>query len=101
MQKLTYTNDDQFVKDAMTMLVKAHIRWSNTDKNMPSEDLDNVRGQMIEAYREAHFTVWDWLDTAEELREEFDGRAISLFHLAAELADIRWSTALRVLGLYA
>lgn len=101
MQKLTYANDDQFISDATTLLLKAHLRWSNTDKNMPSEDLDNVHGQMVEAYREAHFTVWEWLDTDAELREEFDGRAEVFFHLAAELADRRWREALDVLGIAA
>ena len=101
MQKLTYTNDDQFVADAAQMLISEHLSWSGSHEHMPSKDLGYVRGKMIDAYLDANYTVWDWDDLSAEERIAARITAEALYNRAVMVADAKWREALRVLGIAA
>lgn len=99
MEKLTYRNDDQIVSDAVKMLLKSHLSWSGSDENMPSKDLDNVRGQFLEACLDANFTYEEWDALSEEERNEYAATVNIKFGMAAAEADLKWLAVKAMLGL--
>ena len=96
MKKLTYRNDDQIVSDAVKMLLRSNLAWSGSDENMPSKDLDNVRGQLVEAYVDARFSYEEWDALSKEERDECVATANIKFEVAAAEADMKW-TAVKVM----
>lgn len=99
MQKLTYKNEDQLHNDAVKMLLESHLSWSGSDKNMPSNDLNNVRGQYIEAYIDAAFSYDDWDAMTDEEREEHTAAINVRFDVAAAEADLKWTAVMAMLDL--
>lgn len=97
--ELTYINDQQFVNDAATMLIESHLRWSNSTDNLPSWDHDNVRGDMLLAHREAHYTKEEWRAMDELRRAEARLEVLPLYDEAALLADRKWMAAMTLLGI--
>ena len=98
MTKLTYTNDQQFINDAAQMLIEKHLSWSGSNENTPSNDLGNVRGEMLMAHREARFTVEEWRAMDEVERSEARLEVFPLYEQALELADRKWNAAMTLLG---
>lgn len=99
MEKLTYRNDDQIVSDAVKMLLKSHMSWSGSDEGLPSKDLDNVRGQFLEAYVDANFTYEEWDALSKEERDECVATAHIKFEVAAAEADLKWQAVMAMLCL--
>lgn len=99
MQKLTYRNADQLFDDAVKMLLKSHLSWSGSDKNMPSDDLNNVRGQFLYAHIDANFTDEEWDALSEEKRNEYAANIDVEFAAAAAKADLKWTAVMAVLDL--
>lgn len=99
MEKLTYRNADQLHNDAVKMLLRSHLSWSGSDKNMPSDDLDNVRGQYIEAYIDAVYPYEEWDAMSEEEREEVTAAINVKFEVAASEADLKWTAVKAMLDL--
>lgn len=96
MQKLTYRNAEQLHNDAVKLLLERHLSWSGSDKNMPSDDLDNVRGQYIDAYIDAVYPYEEWNAMSEEERNEATASVNVVFEVAASEADLKW-TAVKVM----
>ena len=96
MQKLTYKNKDQLFDDAVKMLLRNHLSWSGSDKNMPSDDLNNVRGEFLYAHIDADFTDEEWDALSDEKREEYAKNINARFEVAAAEADLKW-TAVKVM----
>lgn len=99
MQKLTYRNADQLHNDAVKMLLERHLSWSGSDKEMPSRDLDNVRGQYIEAYIDAVYPYEEWDAMTDEEREEHTAAINVKFEVATAEADLKWLAVKAMLGL--
>lgn len=99
MTKLTYTNDQQIINDAAQMLIEAHLRWTNSGTEMPSKDLDYVRGSLSEAYLDAKFESGEWLTMSDAERDFQKAIAACLFKKAAQIADRKWQAAMTLLGI--
>lgn len=100
MTKLAYINDQQFVSDAAQALIKSHLSWSSSDRDMPSKDLSNVCSMMIDTYLEANYTIEQWQAFTEEQR----ANAVSvirdcMFAEAKKIADAKWAAAMTLLGI--
>lgn len=65
MNKVNY---EQLINNAVKELIKEHLAWSGSDREMPSRDMDNVRGSFIRACREGRYTVDEWSSTSEDER---------------------------------
>ena len=100
MEKLIYKDDEQLINDAVKMLIKNHLAWSGSDEEMPSRDLDNVRGRFFDARATADFTADEW-DTAlsDEEREEYENKVNRQFDKAAVEADRKWKAVKVMLDL--
>lgn len=96
MEKLVYKNAEQLHNDAVKMLLKSHLSWSGSDENMPSDDLNNVRGQYIEAYIDAVYPYEEWDAMTDEERKECSREINIRFEMAASEADLKW-TAVKVM----
>lgn len=60
MEKLTYTTEEQIINDAAQMLIKSHLKWSNSLNFMPSSRLSNVYSMMMDAILESKYTPEEW-----------------------------------------
>lgn len=99
MTKLTYTSNQQLINDAAQMLLENHLHWSGSNEGMPSKDLNNVRGQVIEAYLSGSFTKEEWLEKEETKQKFWIEMANGYFKDAAKLADRKWEAAMTLLGI--
>lgn len=99
MEKLTYKNEHQLHNDAVKMLLESHLSWSGSDKNMPSDDLNNVRGQFLYAHIDADFTYKEWNALSEEKRNEYTANIDVRFDAVAAEADIKWTAVKAILDL--
>lgn len=99
MEKLTYKNENQLHNDAVKMLLESHLSWSGSDKNMPSDDLNNVRGQFLHAHIDADFTDEEWDALSEEERDKYNREINVRFETAASEADVKWTAVKIVLDL--
>lgn len=95
---MKYINDQQIINDAAQMLLEKHMDWSGSHESMPSRDLGNVRGFLVEAYLEARFTPKEWNEASDELRAGVDAHLNGLYGKAKEIADAKWSAAMTLLG---
>lgn len=98
MKKLTYTNDQQLINDAAQMLIENHLSWSGSDTEMPSRDLDGVRGLISDAYLEYHYTADEWEEASKEERMLAEAAAGNLYRSAKQLADQKWEAVMTLLG---
>jgi hypothetical protein len=98
MTKLAYTNDQQIINDAAQMLIENHLHWSGSNEGMPSNDLGNVSGVMLDAYRRANIAVEEWKSMDEEMKRDFLAKVELLYTKAAQLADRKWEAAMTLLG---
>ena len=96
MQKLTYKNEHQLFDDAVKMLLERHLSWSGSNESMPSRDLDNVRGQFLDADIDTDFTDEEWDALSEEGRKEYANIINDAFEVVAAEADLKW-TAVKVM----
>lgn len=88
--KMRKADYEQLINDAVKDLIKTHLAWSGSDKNMPSRDLDNIRGRFIKACLKGCYTVDEWNlmnefeqnDRITYWNHRFDG--------AAAKADRKW-----------
>ena len=99
MKKLTYRSAEQLHNDAVKLLLERHLSWSGSDKNMPSDDLDNVRGQYIDAYIDAVYPYEEWDAMSDEERKEATSSVNLMFEVAASEADLKWTAAKVMLDL--
>lgn len=99
MQKLIYRNEDQLFDDAVKMLLRNHLSWSGSDKNMPSDDLNNVRGEFLYAHIDADFTDEEWDALPEKKRNEYADHIDAMFVVVAAEADLKWTDVMAVLDL--
>ena len=99
MEKLIYKNEEQLINDAVKMLIKKHLAWSGSDEKMPSRDLDNVRGNFINACREERYTVDEWNLLLEEEQKGSLGYWNRKFDGAAAEADRKWEAVKVMLDL--
>lgn len=103
MAKLAYANDQQIIDDAAQMLIEDHLRWSGSDRGLPSKDRAHVRGYIYSILMENDASRDSWNDLSEEDKE--DARAFNsdmaklLFKEAAEIADRKWLAAMTLLGI--
>ena len=99
MEKLIYKNEEQIINDAVKMLIKKHLAWSGSDEEMPSRDLDNVRGNFINACLEGCYTVDEWNALTDEERVEYLNKIDRKFDKAAADADRKWEAVKVMLDL--
>lgn len=97
--KLTYENDQQIIADAAQMLIQAHLSWSGSERNMPSNDRNAIGNAIYTACMEAHMTFDEWIESSQESRDLIDARANLLFKKAKLLADRKWEAAMTLLGI--
>lgn len=96
MKKVDY---EKLNNDAVKALIKNHLAWSGSDKEMPSRDLDNVRGRFIKACAKGVFG-WDgWALLSEDEKQECFACWNRKFDDAAAEADRKWEEAKAILGL--
>lgn len=81
------------------MLLRSHLSWSGSDENMPSKDLDNVRGQLVDACIDADFTYEEWNALSDEERKGYTVMVNLRFELAAAAADYKWQAVKALLDL--
>ena len=99
MEKLIYKNEEQLINDAVKMLIKEHLAWSGSDKEMPSRDLGNVRGDFFMACLEGCYTIDEWcLMNGDEHMKCFDYWD-SKFDDAAAEEDRKWEAVKVMLDL--
>lgn len=84
----------------MKDLIKKHLAWSGSDKEMPSRDLDNVRGRFIDACREGCYTVDEWDLLNEDAKQGFFIYCSRRFADAAAKADRKWEAVKVMLDLW-
>ena len=99
MEKLIYKNEEQLINDAVKMLIKKHLAWSGSDEKMPSRDLDNVRGNFINACLEGCYTVDEWDLMNEDEHEKCLDYLNRKFDDAAAEADRKWEAVKVMLDL--
>lgn len=99
MTKLTYANDKQIIDDAAALLVKEHLSWSDSDREMPSRDLGNVRGELVGAYMDAELGDKAQDEVTEDEIRFAKERANTLFRSACRAADEKWTAAKILLGI--
>lgn len=99
MEKLTYTTEEQIINDAAQMLIKSHLKWSNSLNFLPSFRLSNVYSMMMDAILESKYTPEEWraLTESEQAQQEREVREIA--EKAAKLADSKWEAAMVLLGI--
>lgn len=66
---------------------------------MPSRDLDNVRGQHIEAHVDAVYPYEEWDAMTDGEREEQTAAINVKFEVATAEADLKWLAVKVMLGL--
>lgn len=96
MKKVDY---EQLTNDAVKALIKNHLAWSGSDKEMPSRDLDNVRGRFIKACLEGCCTVDEWNLMSEDEQKACIGCLGRRFDKVAAEADRKWEEAMAILGI--
>lgn len=96
---MKYINDEQIINDAAQMLIQKHLAWSGSDTECPSRDLDNVRGLVFQAYREANFTPEEWNEKSDEGKKLVNAKASVLYREARQIADRKWRAAMFMLGM--
>lgn len=87
MKKVDY---EQLTNDAVKALIKNHLAWSGSDKEMPSRDLENVRGRFIQACWKGRYTVDEWDLMNEDGHEKCIAYWDIKFNDAAAEADRKW-----------
>ncbi len=95
---MKYINDQQIINDAAQMLLEKHMDWSGSHESMPSRDLGNVRGFMVEAYLDANFTPESWNNASSEMKASVDEHLHGLCNAAKWKADEKWQAAMALLG---
>ena len=90
---------EQLTDDAVKQLIKNHLAWSGSDKEMPSRDMDNVRSRFIQDCWKAGYTVDEWNLMNEEEQKECIAVWNRKFDEAAAEADFKWEQAKAMLGL--
>ena len=91
MKKVDY---EQLTNDAVKALIKKHLAWSGSDKEMPSRDLDNVRGRFIKACLKG---VDGWELMSEDEKQEAFGFWGRRFDKVAAEADRKWEEGIKVM----
>lgn len=90
MKNLKFENSKQLINDTVKALIKEHLAWSGSDKEMPSRDLGNVRVDFINACLEGCYTVDEW----DLMNEDEHDKSLSYFNRkfndAAAKADRKW-----------
>lgn len=99
MEKLTYRNESQLHNDAVKILLRSHLSWSGSDENMPSDDLNNVRGHFFNARADADFTMDEWDAMTEDERIEYEAGVARQFDEIAAEADRKWEAVKVMLDL--
>lgn len=92
-------NYEQLINHAVKKLIKNHLAWSGSDATMPSTDMDNVRGDFIEACLEGCFTVDEWNSMSEDEQTGCFACWNRKFDDAAAEADRKWEAVKVMLDL--
>ena len=87
MKNLKFENSKQLINDTVKALIKEHLAWSGSDKEMPSRDLGGVRGSFISACLEGCYTVDEWDLMNEDEHEKSLAYLNRKFDDAADEAD--------------
>lgn len=95
--KLTYTNNDNFIEDAATLLIEKFLNLSNSTEGNPSDC--SVRGEVFDAVIRVKYTTEEWneLDKPYQRFEELNVDAMA--NHAARIADEKWEAVKTLLGL--
>lgn len=94
MKKVDY---EQLANDAVKRLIKNHLAWSGSDEEMPSRDLDNVRGRFIKACIKGVFG-WDgWALLSEDEKQTYLVCWDRRFDKVAAEADRKWEAGIKVM----
>lgn len=96
MKKVNY---EQLINNAVKALIKNHLAWSGSDKEMPSRDEGNARGIFIDACLEGTFTVDEWDSISEDQQEECLAEWNRKFDVSAAEADRKWEAVKVMLDL--
>lgn len=96
MKKVNY---EQIINNAVKELIESHLAWSGSDMNMPSRDLNNVRGRFILACRVGRYTADEWSSMSEDEKKERFDYWTSKFDEAAAKADRKWEAVKVMLDL--
>lgn len=99
MKNLKFASPKQLTNDAVKMLIEEHLEWSGSDKEMPSRDLGNVRGNFINACLEGCYTVDEWDLMNEDEHEKCLAYFNRKFDDAAAEADRKWEAVKVMLDL--
>lgn len=99
MEKLTYTTEEQIINDAAQMLIKSHLKWSNSLAFMPSFRLSNVYSMMMDAILESKYTQEEWLALTESEQAQQEHEVREMAEKAAKIADRKWEAAMVLLGI--
>lgn len=92
-------NYEQLINNAVKELIENHLAWSGSDKEMPSRDEGDVRGDFIDACLEGCYIVDEWDSISEEEQKGFLGYWNRKFDGAAAEADRKWEAVKVMLNL--
>lgn len=93
MKKVDY---EQLANDAVKRLIKNHLAWSGSDEEMPSRDLDNVRGRFIKACIKGVFGWDEWALLSEDEKQACFVCWDRKFDKVAAEADRKWEEGIKV-----
>lgn len=96
MNKVNY---EQLINNAVKELIKEHLAWSGSDREMPSRDLDNLRGRFIRSCRDGSYTVDEWGLMSEDEKKGCFGYWNRKFDDVAAEADRKWEAVKVMLDL--
>lgn len=96
MKKVNY---EQLINNAVKALIKNHLAWSGSDKEMPSRDEGNARGTFIDACLEGCYTVDEWDSMSEDDQAELLAEWNRKFDVSAAEADRKWEAVKVMLDL--
>lgn len=94
MKKVDY---EQLANDAVKRLIKNHLAWSGSDEEMPSRDLDNVRGRFIKACIKGVFGWDEWALLSEDEKQACLVCWDRKFDKVAAEADRKWEEGIKVM----
>lgn len=90
---------EKLINNPVKALIENHLKWSGSDKTMPSRDMNGLRGFFTTACIEERYTEDEWELMNKNEQDEIFAYWNSKFDDAAAEADRKWEAVKVILDL--